>query len=142
MNWSVHPAKKHPGKTVLSLTFIIAFLVFIAVYYGIFWGMLGLVILFVSLYSYFFPTHYEVDEQTVKIKNMFITQHRRIAEFKKVYRGKNGILLSPFKRKTLLNQFRGVFLLLPEKREEIETYIRGLVEKDTAVDPEDQGKDA
>jgi hypothetical protein len=130
MNWSVHPAKDNYKKTILSLVFIIGFLVFIAVFYGLFWGLLGFVILVVSLYSYFFPTHYEVDHEYVTIKNMFITQHRRLAEFKKVYRGKNGILLSPFKRKTILNQFRGVFLLLPKEREAIEEYVRGLVEKD------------
>jgi len=130
MNWSVHPAKDNYKKTILSLVFIIGFLVFIAFFYGLFWSLLGLVILLVSLYSYFFPSYYEVDEEYVTIRNMFLTQRRRHNEFKKVYRGKNGILLSPFKRKTILNQFRGVFLLLPKESEAIEVYVRGLIEKD------------
>ena len=130
MKWSVHPALRNYRKTILSLIFIIGFLTFIAVFYGIFWSFLGFIILFVSLYSYFFPSNYEVDEEYVTIRNMFITQRRKLTEFKKVYRGKNGILLSPFKRKTILNQFRGVFLLLPKDHSKIEEYVRGLIEKD------------
>jgi hypothetical protein len=135
MTWSVHPAKDNYKKTIMSLVFIIGFLVFIAFFYGLFWSLLGFVILFVSLYSYFFPSYYEVDEEYVTIRNMFITQRRRHNEFKKVYRGKNGILLSPFTRKTILNQFRGVFLLLPKEDKAIEEYVRGLIEKDDSLVP-------
>ena len=130
MNWSVHPAKEDYKKTVLSLIFIIGFLMFVSIFYGLFWGILGFVILFVSQYSYFFPSYYEVDQDQVLIRNILITQRRRLAEFKKVYHGKNGILLSPFRRKTFLNQFRGVFLLLPKERQAIEDYVRGLIESD------------
>ncbi|MGB3340729.1 MAG: hypothetical protein WBB37_04530 [bacterium] len=142
MKWSVHPAYENYKKTILSLVFIVGFLVFIAVFYGVFWGLLGFAILLVSLYSYFFPSHYEVDEEYVTIKNIFITQRRRLSEFKKVYRGKNGILLSPFKRKTFLNQFRGVFLLLPRERGTIEEYVRGLIEKDDTVGSDHPGENA
>lgn len=140
MKWSVHPAKDNYKKTIVSLIFIIGFLTFIAIFYGIFWGFLGFVILFVSLYSYFFPSHYEIDDECVTIKNMFITQRRNLTEFKKVYQGKNGILLSPFKRKTILNQFRGVFLLLPKDRTEIEKYVRELIEKSNAVEKDTKSK--
>ena len=142
MKWSVHPAKDNYKKTILSMIFIVGFLVFIAIFYGIFWSFLGFVILFVSLYSYFFPSYYEVDEECVTIRNMFITQSRKLTEFKKVYRGKNGILLSPFKRKTILNQFRGVFLLLPKDRAKIEEYVRGLVEREDTSMSDPSGDNA
>ncbi len=124
MKWSVHPAKSNRTKTILTLIFVFSFLCFVAFYYGIFWCVLGFIILFFSLRSYYFPTYYEVNENEVIIKSIFATQKRRLAEFKKVYKGKNGILLSPFKRKTFLNQFRGVFLLLPPKHSEIENYVK------------------
>ena len=85
--------------------------------------------LFVSLHSYFFPTSYNVDDKEVTIKNIFMTQKRMLAEFRKVYVGKNGMLLSPFRRKTFLNQFRGVFLLMPEQRNEVLEFIRTRIEK-------------
>ena len=141
MKWSVHPAKEDYNKTVLSLIFIIGFLMFVSIFYGLFWGILGFVILFVSLYSYFFPSYYEVDQDQVLIRNILITQRRRLAEFKKVYHGKNGILLSPFRRKTFLNQFRGVFLLLPKERQAIEDYVRGLIESDEMTEDGQSNKD-
>ncbi|HEC79546.1 MAG TPA: hypothetical protein ENI34_10495 [candidate division WOR-3 bacterium] len=114
MKWSVHPAKDNQTKTIVSLVFIFGFLIFIAVFYGVFWAVFGFIVLFLSLHSYYFPTRYEANDERIIIKNIFATQKRRLTEFKKVYRGKNGLLLSPFKHKTFLNKFRGVFLLLPQ----------------------------
>lgn len=124
MKWSVHPAKYNQFKTILSLVFVFGFLIFVAIFYGVFWCILGFIILFFSLHSYYFPTYYEVNENEVIIKNIFATQKRRLTEFKKVYKGKNGILLSPFKRKTFLNRFRGIFLFLPLEGNEIEDYLK------------------
>ena len=129
MKWTVHPAKRNPTKTVLSALFITLFLVFVGVFYGIFWSIFGFIVLLVSLHSYFFPTSYAVDGKEVIIKNIFMTQKRRLTEFRKVYVGKNGMLLSPFRRKTFLNQFRGVFLLFPEQHREVVEFLRTRIEK-------------
>jgi hypothetical protein len=129
MKWTVHPAKRDLTKTVVSGTFITVFIVLVGIFYGIFWSIFGFVVLFVSLHSYFFPTTYEIDEHEVTVRNIFMTQRRKLSEFRKVYVGRNGTLLSPFRRKTLLNQFRGVFLLLPEQREDILEFLRARIEK-------------
>jgi len=129
MKWTVHPAKRNLTKTVLSAAFITLFLVFVGVFYGVFWSIFGFIVLFVSLHSYFFPTSYHADDKEVTIQNVFMTQRRMLTEFRKVYVGKNGILLSPFRRKTFLNQFRGVFLLLPEQRDEVLEFLRTRIEK-------------
>ena len=129
MRWTVHPAKRNLTKTVLTAFFITLFLVIVGVFYGIFWSVFGFIVLFVSLHSYFFPTSYAVDDEEVVIKNIFMTQKRKLNEFRKVYVGKNGTLLSPFKRKTFLNQFRGVFLLLPEQRNDVLEFLRVRIEK-------------
>ncbi|MGQ9533691.1 MAG: hypothetical protein ACUVTF_00440 [bacterium] len=131
MNWRVHPAKANITKTVVSLVFLCIFLLLVIVIYGIPWALLGIIFLFVSLYSYYFPTTYQITEDKVIIKTIFTTTKRNLSEFKKVYFGKNGILLSPFKHKTFLNNFRGVFLLLPEDREEIIRYFKERYNPDT-----------
>ena len=123
MRWSVHPARQHRIKTIVTGVFIACFLVFVTVFYGTVFGLLGLLILFFSLHSYYFPTHYEATDDTIIVKNIFLTQRRDLTEFKRVYHGKNGILLSPFRKKTFLNHFRGVFLLLPEQRDEIIAFL-------------------
>ena len=129
MKWTVHPAKRDLTKTIVSGLFITVFIVLVGIFYGIFWSIFGFVVLFVSLHSYFFPTTYEIDDQEVTVKNIFMTQRRKLSEFRKVYVGRNGTLLSPFRRKTFLNRFRGVFLLLPEQREDILEFLRARIEK-------------
>lgn len=123
MRWSVHPAKKNQTKAILSLVFILGFLIFVFLFYGILWGILGLLFLFFSLHAYYFPTQYEINGEEIIIKSIFATQKKKLREFKKIYQGKNGVLLSPFKHKTLLNHFRGLFLFLPAQRDEIINYL-------------------
>ncbi len=115
------------------MLFVFSFIIFVSISYGIFWGILGFIILFLSLHSYFFPTHYEVNDKEVTIKTIFATQRRQLNEFKRLYYGKNGVLLSPFKHKTFLNQFRGVFLLLPTERDEIVNYLENIFASREAV---------
>ena len=141
MNWTVHPAKRNLNKTVLSASFIMAFVVIVAVFYGLFWSLFGFIILFVSVHSYFFPTTYDINDEEITIKNIFMTQRRKLSEFRRVYVGKNGVLLSPFRRKTFLNQFRGVFVLMPEKNIEILHFLRARIEPDNSNAEEAHGKD-
>lgn len=141
MKWTVHPAKRDRTRTFLSAVLIAAFLVLVAVFYGLFWGIFGFVVLLVSVHSYFFPTSYEVTNDEVVIKNIFMTQKRKLVEFRRIYIGKNGVLLSPFHRKTVLNQFRGVFLLLPEKRDEVLAFLKERVEKDESHSGGNGGRD-
>jgi hypothetical protein len=96
---------------------------------GVFWSLFGLIVLFLSSYSFYFPTHYEITDDAVIIRGVFGRQKRSLNEFRKVLEGKNGVLLSPFRHKTFLNRFRGVFLFLPEKREEIITLLREKIEE-------------
>jgi hypothetical protein len=138
MKWTVHPAKRDLTKTILSGFFVIGFLVFVGVFYGIFWSIFGFVVLLLSLHSYFFPTSYEITDDEVVIRSIFMTQRRKLNEFRKVYVGRNGTLLSPFRRKTFLDQFRGVFLLLPEKRDEILDLLRLRVEKQEKKEEENR----
>lgn len=128
MKWTVHPAKRDLTKTILSIIFIAAFLIIVGFFYGVFWTVFGFIVLFVSLHSYFFPTAYEITEDEVIKRNVLMTQKRKLSEFRRVYEGKNGVLLSPFRRKTFLNQFRGVFLLLPVQKDGIVEFLKLRVE--------------
>ena len=139
MKWSVHPARENVVKTIVSLIFIFAFLSYVSIFFGIVFAVVGFIILFVTLHSYYFPTNYELTDTEIVVTKFFGTQHRMLNEFRMVYEGKNGILLSPFSRKTFLNQFRGVYVLVPRERTKIVEYVKqhianrqdGTVEIDT-----------
>jgi len=140
MKWIAHPAKRDLIKTVLSAVSITVFLIVVGIFYGIFWSLFGFIVLLVSVHSYFFPTVYEVNDEEVIMKNIFMTQKRKLSEFRRIYTGKNGVLLSPFRRKTVLNQFRGVFLLLPEQRDEVLEFLKDRIEKNDMPQESTEGK--
>lgn len=125
--WTIHPARDNMRKTVLSLIFIAACLAFVFIFWGIIYGVIGLAFLFIALRPYYLPTRYELTATHVIVKTMFYTQKRLLSEFRRVYRGKNGVLLSPFSHKTFLNNFRGIYLFLPPDSDLIVSRIRELV---------------
>ncbi|MEO0205115.1 MAG: hypothetical protein ABIL22_00375 [candidate division WOR-3 bacterium] len=130
MKWQIHPAKRNTTKTILSTLFILVFITMITILYNFYWALLALVFLVASLHSYYFPTTYEINEEEIIIKTIFSTHKRKLNEFKKLYIGKNGVLLSPFRHKTFLNNFRGIFLLLPEERNNIIDFLKGKFNED------------
>jgi len=129
MKWKVHPAKNNMTKAIVVAVFVMVFVIYVGIFFGIFWSIFGLIVLFLSSYSFYFPTHYEVNDESVIIKSIFTRQIRSLQEFRKVLVGKNGALLSPFRHKTFLNRFRGVFLFLPKERQAIIDLLREKIEE-------------
>lgn len=130
IDWQIHPARLNVKKTILSLMFIAACLVYVFIFWGVLYGFIGLVFLFVSLRSYYLPTRYELTATHIIVSSLFYAHKRPLSEFKMIYEGKNGVLLSPFRRKSFLNNFRGVYLLLPADREHIIDNLRRLIMAD------------
>jgi len=135
MIWTIHPAKENKKKTILSLIFIGALLVYVFIFWGLIWGTLGLIFMFIALQPYYFPTRYELTDEYVQVRTVFANQKRKLIDFKKVYVGKNGALLSPFKRKTFLNNFRGIFLFLPPDRDEILKFLKDRISEPSIPEP-------
>lgn len=130
INWQIHPARLNFKKTILSLIFIAACLVYVFIFWGLFYGIIGLVFLFATLRSYYLPTRYELTATHIVVSSLFYSHKRPLSEFKMIYEGKNGVLLSPFRRKTFLNNFRGIYLLMPVDRENIIIHLRQLIRND------------
>ncbi|HIE06059.1 MAG TPA: hypothetical protein EYP58_04585 [bacterium (Candidatus Stahlbacteria)] len=125
MTWKVHPASEDWRKLITAVVIIIPVLSWLWFSIGLFWAVLGLLLIFLSLVSFFLPTEYSIGDQEIRIKKLIYTQYRPIGEFKKIYILENGILFSPFRKKTFLNNFRGIFMLLPRDRDAIISYLKG-----------------
>ncbi len=129
LSWTFFPARDSLRKTILALAIIIFFLVIILIFYGIYWVFFGILFLLATLNSYFFPTHYRLENDQIVIKKLSFTTVRHWNEFRKNYVGKNGVLLSPFSKPTFLNNFRGIFLYFPADLEIREKIIKFVEEK-------------
>jgi len=116
IEWKVFLAKEHPLKTILVIIFLlmISFLIFL--YFGSFLLFLSLLILFGALNPYFIPIEYEFNEKDIVVKKFYYTLKRPWNEFRRVEELRNGILLSPFKKRGFLDHFRGVHILFPSDK--------------------------
>ena len=124
LTWLVFRAKETPRKTVLASILILAILVFVAVAYkDVLMVLLAILIFALALNSYFLPTRYTLDVNSVTIDKQFFRYARRWSEFRSFVRTSGGVVISPFSNWTYLDNFRGIHLLLPRDPTAVLKYL-------------------
>ena len=118
LRWRSIPAKRTVRTTVLVTVFVLGMPILLAVWYGAFYGLLGILILGGSLLSFFLPTDYILTDLAVARRYLGIVQKRKWSEFRSYYPDKNGVLLSPFPGPSRLENFRGMYLRFEGNRDE------------------------
>jgi len=113
LTWTIHRAKETPGKTWLSLAFIAVFVVFTALTLGPLLAVLALAVFFAALNSYFLSVTYKFTANGIEIDKQVYKARYEWKQFRRWFRTTGGIVISPFSRRTFLDNFRGVHLLLP-----------------------------
>ncbi len=130
--WRVFLAKEHPIKTAIVGIFLFFLSIFILKVFGTFFLFVSLLVLFGTLNPYFVPISYEFTEEEIVVKKFYYTLRRPWKEFKRVELLKNGILLSPFKKRGFLDNFRGIHILFPKDKKlqlKIVTYAKTRIEQ-------------
>ena len=122
--WVSFPVKDESFyKTTLLLLLIVSFFIFTSYILNIFLALLGVIVLLVALAKYFFPTQYEVNEFGVKLTWLFFSSTKKWSEFSRYVLIEGGVFLSPFRKPSKLDTFRGLFLRANRKIE-----LSGLIE--------------
>lgn len=137
IEWTAHPVKRKPLVSVLVTFFII--LVVVIVYYTMnskTFAILAMVIMFVSLAKFYFPTTYRLTRDRITIKTMTQTLHKDWSIYRSCYPDKNGILLSPFVRPSRLENFRGIYLIFSNNRDEVINFVKAHIGKKTEPQPD------
>ena len=112
MEWTVHPLKKDTKKSIFLILFIVLIcLLTYLTFNSLLFTITAFVLLVISMRQFFVSTHYKLDTEGVMVNR----RKHNWNFFKSFYEDKNGILLSPFKDKSYLENFRGVYLILPDK---------------------------
>jgi len=125
ITWKIHRAKEYPRKTLYVSLFIAIFIIFLIIFYGLPWAVLAFIILFFSLNAYFLPAKYTLTDTEVIVDKKLFSNKLEWTRFRKYYITTTGIVLSPFTKRNLLDNFRGIHLLLPkENSEEIINFIK------------------
>ena len=124
LRWSVLPARKSKKKTWGLLIFLGVFLTLLYIFYGMFASGLAILLLGVSLLPFFLKTQYELNEDGLIVKKPYSRMKKEWSHFGSYYPDKNGVLLSPFSKPSRLENFRGVYILFGDRKDEILTFIK------------------
>lgn len=126
LEWISHPARYRVKTTILLILFFIA--ISAGVYFtfeSAFLAFLSMLILVVSLSSYFFPTKYKLTESGVTIKGILTERFKPWDYFHSYYCDKHGVCLSTFSYPSRLDPFRGFSLQFRrDNREEVINFIK------------------
>ncbi len=113
LEWSVHPAREHPRRTLAALAMVVVVLGLVGAAFGSpFYVVLACVFLLAALFPYLTPTHYSLDRHGVRVRTP-LGQHRRPWEQFRLYRiGGDQILLCTRRTPSRLETYRGCRLFL------------------------------
>jgi len=125
LRWKCHPVMRRPLVSV-SVTLFITLVGVIVQYATNSHGftVLALVILFASLAKFYFPTEYIISDKNLKIKTTTQTLVKKWSMYRTYYPDKHGILLSPFSRPSRLENFRGLYIMFENNRDEVTTFVK------------------
>ena len=129
--WTTHPIKKRPLAALLVTLFIL-FIPFIvlSITSSKLFGFLSLVVLFASVAKFYFPTDFILTDSEAIIKSSTQTIKKNWSEFRSYYPDKNGVLLSPFVDKSRLENFRGIYLIFNDNKDEVIGIIKQKISMD------------
>ena len=125
LEWSTHPMRLHPRKTVLAVVAILASgaMVYVATDYSKILTVFTLVVLFMSLAKFFLRTRYIMNAHGLIVRTTTQKIEKPWSMYRSFYTDKNGLLLSPFAEPTRLENFRGIFILFNNNRDEVVEFV-------------------
>ncbi len=128
--WKEHLLKKEPKKAFYVTVFLIILTILISIIFkSILLGIICLLVLFISIVKFFFPTEYKLQENLVEINFLGFSKRHKWQEFKGVHLCETGVLLSPFPQPHRLDTFRGVYLLCKDNKMEVYEYAKQKIQR-------------
>ncbi|OPX29293.1 MAG: hypothetical protein B1H09_06535 [Gemmatimonadaceae bacterium 4484_173] len=128
LEWVSFPMRERPKATVALVAIMLVSSFAASVMMGnIWWGIIGLALLFLSMWNFFLPVEFIMDSAGVRKKSPFGTEVKKWEEVRSIIPDANGVLLSPFKEPTRLAKFRGLSVQYSGNREEVLEFIRARI---------------
>jgi hypothetical protein len=127
--WTSHPLRQRPGKAIVF--WIVAGFVLGTVYAAfrsIGWVVMAALFLGVSLRRFLFPTRYRLTTSGIEVCTGIGKMARRWSDFKRADFEQNGVFLSPFAKRSRLENYRGLFLPFPTEKERLKGIVRERME--------------
>jgi len=132
LTWRLRPCTIDLRRSTFVVAVIVAFgLIVLLLWHDPFLAVLSVVILVGSLHNYFFTSSYSLSSKGVEIKGLFGTQKKEWSSFKSFWVDAGGVSLSPFRKRSWLEHYRGMRLLFSENRDEVVDFVTKAMGKDS-----------
>lgn len=130
LEWMTHPLRRKPliATIVTIFIFTIGFIVYYMTVSKAF-TTLALVVLFASLTKFYFPTKFRLTDKKITIKTTTQTISKDWSIYRSYYPDNNGILLSPFANPSRLENFRGMYLIFADNKEDVVRFVKTHINK-------------
>jgi len=134
LKWSSWPFMDRKPVSLLLCSFILLITVLLWNITVVQWQtpwyfIVGIVLFISSLLPYFIQTDYEIFEDRIHIRYLFVNVSRQFKDFGCFYRDKHGVMLSTFAMPRRLDSFRGQSLRFSKTRAEVDELMRILEQK-------------
>lgn len=126
LSWSVHLARRHPAKAIVSLAFVTAATAVGCVLAGPYVSLFAAVALVASLSDFLFPVRYLITSESACCRMLLKTSEVKWANVKRCYLDDYGVKLSPLDRTSKMEAFRGVYLRFSDNQDEVIGTVKAL----------------
>ncbi len=125
LTYIAHPMRESPGKAIL-FWLAVAFTIW-AVWWNVqspFLTVFAVIVLMGALTSFYLPTTYSLNEREASQSRVTGSKRIEWSRVRSVSDEKDGLFLSPFPVKSVLENFRGLYLPYRGNREVILDWVR------------------
>ncbi len=127
--WVCHPAKRKMNVTILVTAFLLIIVVVVwYVTYSKLFTVLSFLFLYGSMSSFYFPTKYTLSDSNIIVKTFSQTLTKEWSQYRTYYPDKNGVLLSPFARRTRMENFRGLYVKFEGNKDEVMAFVTKIMD--------------
>jgi hypothetical protein len=122
--WEVKPFAGQRLKGTSALAVVAATIYAAFTWGGLVMGFLAVLILVGGTGPFFVTTRYRLTPVEVAVDSPFKRLRRPWGDYRKAYAGDQGVFLSPFRGKHLLEPYRGVMLRYGDRKDEVLAWVR------------------
>jgi len=128
LSWKCHPVKRKPlvSMAVTVLILIVGVAVLYIMQNG-FFAVFSMVVMFAALAKFYWPTSYRLSDRRIMIKTTTQTLYKDWSIFRGCFPDKNGVLLSPFAEPSRLENFRGLYIMFDNNRDEVIAFVKARI---------------
>lgn len=128
IEWTSLPFRTGGKRNIIAIAVPLAVWIIVLVFWGVWWFFVSLVLIGGSILPYFLPTRYALSEKGISVRSIFTRQNRKWGDYKSFYVDQHGVFLSPFRKPSRLENFRGIYLRFHRNGDAVVAFVKEKLE--------------